>query len=239
MWTVKRDLDDVIVDCLRPITCPHCGGVEKLLMSKLLNFDLEPGSGKREAHAIDMECRCQSCGHWETFGVAIKKSEYDRMSVMLNDSPLKDNYAESDTGIIKGMLMNMDAMGSSMKDHWERTNDMRGHVSKFDVLCYHCKLHGHEIKMFLRYAYISPREDATQQVYGTLNQIEYKCKKCAWTTKFLVEDDQDYLKEVMDMREKGGCHRNLFYLKPEQWAEDEEMKKQLAALGYVGGREDV
>ena len=238
MWTVKEEGDDIIVDCKSMPTCPHDGSLEKLLTSKLLNFDLEPGSGKRDAHAIDMECRCQRCGHLDTFGVALSKSEYIKLYRLLHVQGLIKE-ATSDFGVITGMMINPDALGSDMDKNWTKTYSATGHTPKFNVMCYHCGKRNIESEMFFRYAFISNMDDAINKVYGMLNQIEYKCIKCAWTTKFLVEAPADYLLKVQDIREKQGFNRNLYYMTPEEWLKNKEIEKQLSALGYMGGREDI
>ena len=237
MWVVEEQGNDILIDCHTQSLCPFDGSGEKLLTSKLLNFDLVPGSGEKDAHAIDMECRCQECGHWDIFGVALSESEHNKLYAVLNMGGAPT--AKSDLGQITGMMINQDALGTSMDEKWEKTNDPRGHKPKFAVTCIHCKNNGYHENMFFRYSYIAPRDDEINKIYGALNQIEYKCKKCAWTTKFLVEAGGAYLTEIMDMREKAGYHRHLYYMPPEEWNEDKEIEKQLAALGYCGGREDI
>ena len=193
--------------------------------------------GAPDAHAIDMECRCQKCGYWEAFGVALSKREYEPLFQMLHVGGAET--AETDVGKITGMMINPDALGTDMDDCWEKTNDLRGHKPKFAIICYHCKQNGYHEEMFLRYSYMAPRDDHINEIYGCLNQLEYKCKKCAWTTKFLVETSGGYLSGIMDKREKAGYHRHLYHQEPGEWAEDKEIEKQLQALGYVGGREDL
>ena len=86
--------------------------------------------------------------------------------------------------------------------------------------------------MFFRYAYIGEKKNELTEVYSKLNQLEYKCKECEWTTKFLVESDEEYLNKIKDAREKAGYHRNLYYLPPDEWAEDEQIAQKLKDLGY-------
>lgn len=231
MWIITEDVDDIVIDCATPPTCWFDGTQPKLMTSKLMNFDLVPGSGKRDAHAIDMEFRCQVCGWWDIFGVPIHKRQYEKLHEMLTGGPTV-REEEIGCGLITGMMINPDCLGSDMSKAWEETNDLRGHQPKFDVLCYHCKQNGHDERLFFRYSYFAEKGDETEKVYGRLNQLEYKCKKCEWTTKFLVEADSDYIDKIMTNREKAGYHRNLYYLPPDEWSEDEEIKKKLESLGY-------
>lgn len=233
MWIVKEEFNDITIDCLTPPTCYFDGSPLKLLTSKLLNFDLEPGSGKKDAHAIDMECRCQKCGWYDPFGVPLHKRQYNKLSAFLSTDDSIETEG-STTGYITGMMINPDALGSSMDSCWDRTNDPKGHMPTpdFKINCFHCKENGRVEPMFFRYAYISNPTDKLGQYYSELNQLEYKCKKCEWIAKFLVEADREYLDKVMDSREKAGFQRNLYYMPPEEWSEDAEIKQKLKALGY-------
>jgi len=65
-----------------------------------------------------------------------------------------------------------------------------------------------------------------------INMISYKCSQCAHVIRFYVPDEMEYLKKIYDMR--GGT---WYIPSVEEWSEeDEEVGRQLQALGYFGGR---
>ena len=69
-----------------------------------------------------------------------------------------------------------------------------------------------------------------------MNQMCYKCKYCAWFIAFMVEDSPRYLKHVVKKHRKG----NSKLVPVDDWtSDDEKVAKQLEALGYFGGREEM
>ena len=144
-----------------------------------------------------------------------------------------------------------------MSPLWERTNDAYGHKPKFAVTCFRC---GEE--MPLRHSVVDLPEDNEGGL--SINQMSYKCKFCAWFITFRVKDDADYLRKVLkEYRsrnvtcpvcegkgnfETGKVDVNhvvselnkvlaVKQLVPvEDWkSDDDEIAKQLEALGYYGG----
>jgi len=68
------------------------------------------------------------------------------------------------------------------------------------------------------------------------NSLGFKCPECAWFVRFYVEDEPEYLKKILDLRNGA----NIFYPRYKEWAEeDKRIAEQLQALGYWGGRDDV
>lgn len=115
---------------------------------------------------------------------------------------------------------------------WERTYDIQGHKPKFQIRCFHC-----EMPMSLRHSVIIDPAMATANEEDTdLNVMSYKCPRCAWFIRFNVLDSNRYLKKVIKKYRKG---YRKFIPSIDDWSEEEELiKKQLAQLGYWGGRED-
>lgn len=135
-----------------------------------------------------------------------------------------------------------------MRDKWPRTNTAEGHKKNFDIKCEQCNE-----DMFMRYSQITfyPKEIKTnflQRIIIRLgsklhlavfpegegkvkgNTIEYKCVLCGGVALFSVEDDAEYLQEVLDKR--GGM--SLLYPTKEEWAKEGEIHRQkLESLGYL------
>jgi len=120
------------------------------------------------------------------------------------------------------------AMPHDMSLAWKRTNDYIGHTPLFDVFCKYHK----EDEMFMRYSQLVPKHLEFSRLAGQKNQVEYKCMKCGWVARFFIDEDEEYLDKVKGWRIQRG-------LSEHQWEEDEEKKKQLQTLGYLGGREDL
>ena len=114
---------------------------------------------------------------------------------------------------------------------WRRTNDIIGHEPLFDVKCRFCGS-----KMVLRYSHIIMKDVWSWATSKPSNSLGFKCPKCAWYVRFYVEDEPKYLKKILDLRNGA----NLFYPRYKEWAdEDKEIARQLQALGYWGGRDDI
>jgi len=131
---------------------------------------------------------------------------------------------------------------------WNRTLEKVGHLPTFAIKCEFCDkdmfLRGsqicyHPISIKMTWyrkviAWIANR--MTMAVFpsghGTLecNDIEYKCVLCGNTVVFAVQDDAEYLQELLDRR-KGVP---LYYPPKEEWASISEIHKQkLESLGYL------
>lgn len=111
---------------------------------------------------------------------------------------------------------------------WKRATDIHGHEPLFEVRCKFCGE-----KMFTRYSKVFPARDVAYGISEPTNQMAYKCPECAWVCRFNVVDEQGYIKELLDRR--GGV--DLYVPPVETWiSENEQIRRQLEALGYVGGR---
>jgi hypothetical protein len=82
--------------------------------------------------------------------------------------------------------------------------------------------------MVLRHSLIWLDEASQNSPHGTANLVCYKCPRCDSIQRFDVQDEPEYLGKVVEFR-KG---RLLFVPDMEDWERDEEIKKQLSALGY-------
>ena len=112
---------------------------------------------------------------------------------------------------------------------WARTNDKRCHAPIFDINCRYCKG-----KMFMRYSEAGLDDKQTANTKTYINYVGYKCPDCGWMARFDIDDDSQYLFDVVKMR-GGSLH---FQPDSDEWGrESEEIAKQLSALGYFGGRE--
>lgn len=124
------------------------------------------------------------------------------------------------------------------KRKWQRTNDKQGHAPNFEILCRFCK-----VPMILRYSQlISKKKGKPYAVTEATNQQAWKCARCGWWTMFNInheitgyseKSELKYMKKVFKLR-----GNNTFYLPTtKEWIdENEEIRKQLESLGYVGGR---
>ena len=75
-------------------------------------------------------------------------------------------------------------------------------------------------------AYASPGEG--------VNVLAYKCPRCAWFIQFFIVDEVEYIDEIID-KHRGGSYR--FVPLCDDWSdENEEIGRQLEAMGYWGGR---
>ena len=115
---------------------------------------------------------------------------------------------------------------------WDRTEDIQGHVPKFNIRCFHCNM-----PMTLRHSVIAiSTADTALDEDNDANIMSYKCPRCAWFIKFNVIDKKRYLKKVIKKYRKG---YRKFIPTCDDWSdESKEIKKQLSALGYWGGRID-
>jgi len=127
---------------------------------------------------------------------------------------------------------------------WERTDDIQGHRPKFKIHCFNCYMHsilnGGEpqyIPMGLRHSVIILADAKAFDNEGIdMNQMSYKCPRCAWFISFRVLDDKKYIRKLWRKDREGFLK---FIPDCDDWSEEDELIKiQLAALGYWGGRED-
>jgi hypothetical protein len=143
-------------------------------------------------------------------------------------------------------------------DGWEETNDIFGHKPKFKMKCMRCNMNGRDSELELRHSVLSLTPDVEEAVWikhhpdtkkpertkeqeiflkehladsgdiYDLNIMSYKCPTCAWFLRFHVAWDREYLVKILDKREG---YRKLV----PDW-ENEEVGKQLEAMGYWAGR---
>lgn len=113
---------------------------------------------------------------------------------------------------------------------WERTEDIQGHAPKFNIRCFRC-----DMPMALRHSVIAdPKISLAADEDNDLNVMSYKCPRCAWFIRFNVIDKKRYLKKVIKKYRDG---YRKFIPTCDDWSkEQEEIGKQLEALGYWGGR---
>ena len=107
-----------------------------------------------------------------------------------------------------------------MAEKWLKTDDLFGYRPSFKVDCRYCG-----VEMFLRFSMIYEQDYAMIQ--------KFKCPDCGWFAIFKVDEDKDYQKKIFEMRGK----RSTITPTMEQLSEDEKIRQQLEAFGYVGGRE--
>jgi len=108
---------------------------------------------------------------------------------------------------------------------WERTNDEQGHKSLFEIKCKYCNID----LMFRGSLIMKPK--SKEQIIG-MNKVGFKCKRCGFYRPFYVEDTKEYLGKILKIRNDV----SLFTPNWETWSEDDEKRRQLEALGYIGGR---
>ena len=102
---------------------------------------------------------------------------------------------------------------------WEKTNNIYAYAPKFKIICRYCN-----VPLELRYSIIDDSMKVT---------MKYKCPKCGWFSGFEIDDDREYQKKIFEMR--GG----VYTITPTvaEYMENEAIAKQLAGLGYWGGRD--
>ena len=113
-------------------------------------------------------------------------------------------------------------------DKWERTNDIAGHRPLFRVYCRFC-----DEDMVQRYSAVFAAPNLLHGFAEAGNQMAFKCQKCGSHIKFNIVDDREYMEKIQAIRGSGQHHPIS------EWEENEQIKKQLEALGYWGGREEV
>jgi len=77
--------------------CLYCNAPMNPDTVKLSNFQINDGTGEKNAHATDVEVCCPDCGCWITFGVAISKERFEKTTKNLEQEGriLDDrNYVE-------------------------------------------------------------------------------------------------------------------------------------------------
>jgi len=118
-----------------------------------------------------------------------------------------------------------------MNSKWKRTEYLEGHEPLFDMVCKFCG-----DKMFFRCSLLYLKRKREYGISKPVNQISYKCPTCAWVARFNVEDEPEYLFKIFEKRD----FVDLYIPPVEEWIkENEKIREQLAALGYVGGRTEV
>ena len=108
---------------------------------------------------------------------------------------------------------------------WIRTRDLYCHLPAFKIDCRHCNA-----KMFLRFSQILSEKYMTLAIKDAVNVVEYKCPRCSWVKRFYVDDEPQYLFDMLDVR--GGITQ--FTPPIEEWKEESaEIKQRLEMLGYL------
>ena len=113
---------------------------------------------------------------------------------------------------------------------WRRSQDIfLGHEPNFKI---HCRICGEE--MFCRYTAAIMDRVIMRSGNRACNELAYKCPECALVWRFIVPDSKSYIKKMLKMR-KGIV---MYYPPVTVWAKiNDKIRRQLAALGYVGGME--
>ena len=83
------------IECEFQPICPHCHIPVKLYTAKILRFKLDAERGKC-GHAIDVECVCPKCRHWEVQGVPISAEHYQEASETVKELCKGDNTEEGE-----------------------------------------------------------------------------------------------------------------------------------------------
>jgi len=203
--------------------CIFCSGELALFSTKLIEFPLD--GGKARGQAIDVMLYCPACGYIDTFGVAVTREHYERLHGVITKMTERAQIREIDPDRNYIQEKNVsDGVSYPNVQLWDRTDDELGHTPRFDIKCYFCGS-----AMTLRHA-TSHYHDKEECKRG-LNQMCYKCSKCAWFVRFNVTDDKEYLQKLHEIRGKKGHIPTI-----KEWSEDEEIARQLEAMGYYGGR---
>jgi len=86
--------------------------------------------------------------------------------------------------------------------------------------------------MFLRFSQVYPDKSPTYFLKEPHFEMVYKCYVCGWLAYFAILVEKDYALKILKLRNGVSV-----YVPPRsEWEEHEGIKKQLEALGYVGGR---
>ena len=112
---------------------------------------------------------------------------------------------------------------------WKRTYNIEGHEPKFKIRCFRCKMEdGLDMPMALRHSKITVAGEASRTV--GMNTMSYKCPACDWFISFMVMDDMEYMKDILENK-RGG---NKFLVPTvDDWSEESDLiKEKLEALGY-------
>ena len=110
---------------------------------------------------------------------------------------------------------------------WKRTGDSVGHAPTFDISCRFCG----DI-MYLRDSVIY-LDSIVGRMTKPYNFMQFKCFRCGNVIQFDVDEDKEYLEKVMGLR--GGTP--ILVPDAADWTgESVEVRRQLEALGYIGGR---
>jgi len=75
--------------CLFQPICEFDGAKMELGMYKPLEFGINDGSKKKNAHAVDVVMICPECGFKDVFGVAVSKAHYDSIQKYIKFHPKK------------------------------------------------------------------------------------------------------------------------------------------------------
>lgn len=120
---------------------------------------------------------------------------------------------------------------------WQKTYDELGLKPTFKIYCATCDLaRSVKVEMVMRRSRIHNVADMRVH-YGTHTyrpyafDIAYKCPDCGRYIVFGVAVPTEYALKIKELR--GG--ESDFLLPEEIWSENEQVAKQLAALGYYGG----
>jgi hypothetical protein len=123
-----------------------------------------------------------------------------------------------------------DAIKLPRSPAWERTNDVQGHKPKFEIRCFRCEQNGIHMPMAIRHSQIFLDGRSDEEEGKEINQMAYKCPRCAWFIRFYVVDDLEYLQKVKKEYRKGS---HKFIPSCDNWSEEFELiGKKLKSLGY-------
>ena len=146
---------------------------------------------------------------------------------------------------------------ATLIEGWERTNDIRGHKPKFEMVCARCKASlDKKTIMQVRHSGLKLSRNAMVEMYNkehppkepwkpipeefdpeiNMNGIAYKCPYCAWFIRFQIPDTREYLQEIYKKRDYSVKFIPVWETDVIEEDEQKKIGEQLENMGYWGGR---
>lgn len=91
LWAGDETVTTGLV-CLFQPKCQFCETNMQVWTIKPQNFEINDGTGHKNAHAMDIEMWCPTCGYTEMFGVPISKEHYEFVQRRLKFLPNKKYF---------------------------------------------------------------------------------------------------------------------------------------------------